>query len=281
MASLPTGFRFAYGLVGLLSGLIITAVGFVFLLGGSLTVGGGGIGAFTFFFGLFLTIISPVWYWIVRPIFVAVVGERDAPWYRPPGTLHSNRAVRYGSIGVYSIVGLVIGVVLLAVIFAGGGTETLELGETASNDQFEVTVDGYRTTTALDEEFGDETEASSGAVFVLLEIELTNIGESRVEAPGSGLSQDIELQYRDTAIDSESSSNFTTGGQSYTSYSDEVNLFEDNELFPGTSISGWVVFEMPEDFNAGEAVLRVEVEDTTGSDVFSWRLAEQQDESEG
>ncbi|WP_276997401.1 DUF4352 domain-containing protein [Haloquadratum walsbyi] len=278
MASLPSGFRFAYGLAGMLSGLVLTLIGFIFFLGGSLTVGGGGIGAFIFYFGIVLAVGSPVWYWIGRPIYVAIVGERNAPWYRPPGTLHPNRLIRYSSIGLYSAVGLLLGVIMFAILSGGSGAEILELSQTASNDQFEATVDGYRTATVLTEEFGDETRASSGAVFVLLEIEITNIGETRAEAPGSGLTQDFELQYRDTTTSTTSVSNFSANSQSYTSYSDEVNLFEDNELFPDSSVSGWVVFELPEGFDAGEATLRVEVEAETGSsDVFTWRLGEKEE----
>lgn len=279
MASFPAGFRFASGLAGLLGGLIITFVGFVFLLGGSLTVGGGDVGTLVFLLGIFLTVGSPAWYWIGRPIYVTTVGERNAPWYRPPGTLHSNRLIRYVSVGGYSVIGLFAILLLLALVSAGGGTETLELGQTVSNDQFEATVDGYRTANVLDREFAGETRAQSGATFVLLEVEVKNIGETRANAPGGSLSQDFELQYRDTTADPLSPSDFTASGQSYTSYLDGVTGSEDDEVFPSNSVSGWIVFEMPEGFDPTEAVLRVELQDDSGSNLYSWQLGNQATDS--
>jgi len=281
MASLPDGFRFAYGLLGLLGGLVIAGVGLVFTLGSALSVGGGGVGSFVFWFGVLLTVVSPIWYWIGRPVYVAVVGERDAPWYRPPGTLHSNKLVRYGSIGGYSIIGLLTVIIFFGLLSGGGGAETLDLGQTASNDQFEVTVDGYKTVTTIDKEFGGETTAQSGAVFLLLEVKVNNVGETRANAPGGSLSQDFELQYRDTTTAPLSPSDFrASGSQSYMSYPDEVTGAEDDEVFPGNSVSGWLVFEMPENFDPTEAVLRVELEDDSGDDVFSWRLESQANDSE-
>lgn len=270
MAGLPKGLKFAQGLAGLLTGMVLAGGAGVIGVGTALGVGGGGIWTAILLFGILLAVGAPVWYWILRPIFVWSYGERDAPWYRPPGTLHNNRLIRYGSIGGYSLAGLF---VLLLLVAAGtGGGEQHALGEQGSTEKFTASVTEVRTTDQLTEtgSFEDEESAANGATLVLVKFQIENTGDTQGEPPGDTLlSEEIALQYRDTSQEPIQVDDFSINGDSYVSYSESVES-QDGSIFPGTTLSGWLVFELPEDFDRGEAVLRVEL--GPDSEVYEWTL---------
>lgn len=272
MANFRDGFKFAQGLAGLLSGIVLAGVAIVVGIGTALGVGGGGIWNAVLLFAILLAIVSPLWYWVVRPIYIWKFDERDAPWYRPPGTLSSNRVVRYGSIGGYAIV---VGFVLLifgALIFSGGPTQ-LEIGEEGSTDKLTASVTEYETTDRLVEQgrlSDEERTATSGATFVLVRFELTNSGESQVEPPGNSiLGTKIVMVYKDSNVEPLNVDNFTVSGDSYVSYFEVVDE-HDGTIFPGTTVSGWIVFELPEGFEESDAVVRIEMK--PDSQVFEWTL---------
>lgn len=271
MVGLPEGLKFAQGLAGLLAGIVLAIIAVVAGVGASLGVGGGGIWSAILLFAILLTVGSPLWYWILRPIFVWSYGERNAPWYRPPGTLHNNRVVRVVTIGGYSLAVLLV-LLVFSVAITGGG-EQLELGEEAETEKFTASVTDIRTTDRLTEGEGfaeENKSAANGATFVLVRFQVENTGESQGEPPGDGLITDeIELQFKDNSQDSIQVDNFTAGGSAYVSYSEIVQR-QDGAIFPGTSLSGWLIFEVPEDFERGEAVVRVEL--GPDSDVYEWTL---------
>lgn len=272
MAGLPEGIKFAHGLAGLLSGIVLAFVAVVGGIGSSLGVGGSGIWGAILLFALLLVVGSPLWYWVLRPIFVWSYGERDAPWYRPPGTLHNSRLVRGVSIGGYSLAVLFLLLVFSAAIMGGGG-EQLEVGEEAETEKFTASVTEIRTTDRFTEGggFSEENQsAADSATFVLMQFQVENTGDSRGGPPGDTLLTDeIELQYKDNSQDPMRVDNFTADGASYVSYA-EVVQERDRSIFPGTSLSGWLVFELPEEFERGEAVVRVEL--GPDSDVYEWIL---------
>ena len=90
-------------------------------------------------------VLSPLWYWVLRPIYVWKFGEREAPWYRPLGTASENRAVHWSAMLGWSIIGILIVVLAVGSVFGGGGSGTGEnsgliVGETASHEGMNVTV---------------------------------------------------------------------------------------------------------------------------------------------
>lgn len=271
MVGLPKGLKFAQGLAGLLGGLVLAAVATVIGVGAALGVGDGGIWNAILLFSLFLAVGAPLWYWILRPIFVWSYGERGAPWYRPPGTLHDNRLVRYVSIGGYTLAAVF---VLAVFVVAGtGGGEQLTVGEQAEAEKLTASVTEVRTTDQLAEtgSLGEDVSAANGATLVLVKFQVENTGETQAEAPGDTLLGDeIALRYRDTDPDAKNVGDFTAEGTAYTSYS-EVVQEQDGSIFPGTTLSGWVVFELPEGFEREDAVFRVEL--GTESEVYEWTLA--------
>lgn len=272
MVGLPEGLKFAQGLAGLLSGIVLAVIALVGGAGASLGVGGGGAWSAILLFALLLVVGSPLWYWILRPIFVWSYRERNAPWYRPPGTLHNNRVVRVVSIGGYSLSVLFLLLVFSAAIMGGGG-EQLEVGEEAETEKFTASVTEVRTADRFTEGGGfieENQSAADSATFVLIQFQVENTGDSQGEPPGDGLiTEEIELQYKDNSQNPMRLFNFTADGSSYVSY-DEAVQEQDGTLFPGASVSGWLVFELPEGFEQGRAVVRVEL--GPDSDVYEWTL---------
>lgn len=273
MGSLREGFRFAHGLAGLLGGGVIAFVGAVVGVGVSFGVGGGGVWTGVFLFGILIALVSPLWYWLVRPFYIWRFGERDAPWYRPPGTLHPFRIVRYTAIGGYSIILIVIALIIVAIAF-GGGPTTLNLGEAGSTETLTAVATEYETASelvewnAITEEYEERKTPPAGATFVLIRFEVTNTGETRAKIPGGEIiGAEIVLRYKDSTADPVNVDNFMVDEQRYRSYSEQVESFDDT-LFPDQTISGWLVFELPQGFEQDDAVLRVEIED----EVLEWRL---------
>lgn len=276
MAGLPEGIKFAQGLAGLLSGIVLAIIAIVMGVGTSLGVGGSGIWGAVLLFATLLSIGSPLWYWVLRPIFVWSYGKRDAPWYRPPGTLHGNRLVRAVSIGGYGLAVLFSLLVFSAAIMGGGGGSgggQLELSEEAETEKFTASVTEIRTTNRFTEGDGfteEDQSAADGATFVLVQFQVENTGDTRGQPPGDTLiSDEIELQYKDNSQSPIGVDDFTSDGSSYASYTETVQE-QGESIFPGTSLSGWLLFELPEGFEQGEAIVRVEL--GPGADVYEWIL---------
>lgn len=239
--------------------------------GTALGVGGAGIWGGIFVFALLLAVGSPLWYWVGRPLYVWKFGERDAPFYRPPGTLSENRAVKYGSIGAYSLVVILLSIFIIAAATSGGPTQ-LELGEEVSTEKFAASVTEIETTDRIVESgLGEEErEVSPGATFVLVKFEITNIGDSQGEVPANKIiSNEVNMEYNDETLDPIETDHFSAEGVSYESYQ-TVSEENSNTIFPGTTISGWFVFQIAEGFDREDAVVRIEIGPET--QVYEWRL---------
>jgi hypothetical protein len=163
----------------------------------------------------------------------------------------------------------------------GSGSDgLLSIGDSVTSDGLEISVIEYDIAREYTEVLpgGDEGEietASSGAVFLFVKISVTHDGETAKIFPGT---QDVDAFYLGEKVDiveTFDGPNYRVGGTIYTRYANALDGADLEGVFPGTEVQGWVVFEMPENFDQTET--EIEIEDTEFSEVgrtYRWRLSE-------
>ncbi|ERG92137.1 MAG: hypothetical protein J07HQW1_02172 [Haloquadratum walsbyi J07HQW1] len=265
------GFRFARGLIGLVSGAVVATV--------ANTVAGFGVGGGGVWHGMFwvfgcVAVGSPLWYWIGRPLYVWRVGESGAVLFRLPGTRSDNRTVRYGSVTAYSLTAIILSVLVVTAATgagagAAGGPTQLQLGEEASTQTLAASVIDVATTDRI-----VSSPRTAGGPFVLIQFEITNIGDShqRVPSPtGVLFPAEIEMEYNGETVTPIRPGPFSADQVSYESYH-TVSADTDYTIAPGDSVSGWVVFRLTDGsaFNREFATVRIELGSRT--QVYEWSL---------
>jgi hypothetical protein len=124
---------------------------------------------------------------------------------------------------------------------------------------------------------GNEVESETsepGALFLLMKISIEHVGETEILLP-TGF--DFELIYKqENASFLVTGSDIRANGTTYPSYSRVLkNKDADSGAFPGTTVQGWVVFELPEGFDRSDAFVTIE-HNTRSIEAreYRWRLAE-------
>ena len=166
-----------------------------------------------------------------------------------------------------TLAGLIAIVAILAVaMFAGcveepssAPTETptpkteLSLGESAILEDIEITVVRFEESHEYEYTFNKTVYPAEGAKFLWVYVIAKNVGEVAREVPDR--SDGIEMLYKGEKI-------FTHNmGGSASSLKrkiyDSPGIFSD-QIFPGVTEEGWILFEVPEGIALSQAKIRVE-----------------------
>jgi hypothetical protein len=154
------------------------------------------------------------------------------------------------------------------------------IGENATSKSFTATVTDYQRISEYEaiyysntlgkyESRGIETPRE-GATFVIIYLRVENTGETEENLPDAG---DISLIYKGSEASSGAyESRFNHSGETYKTYwgqRDEKGEF----VFPDVGAEGWIMYEVPEDFETSEAVVEIVMEQEDGDhETYSWRL---------
>jgi hypothetical protein len=136
-----------------------------------------------------------------------------------------------------------------------------------------VTVDEF-TNVYSDGSEGDTKTPESGAVFLFVNIHVQNIGETEISFPERG--GDIELVYKGQgASDEFTGVDMRANSTLYPNYSRTLeDEGADTGAYPDSTVEGWVIFELPEEFERSDAIVTIRYSDISVADsrTFRWRL---------
>jgi hypothetical protein len=162
----------------------------------------------------------------------------------------------------------------------GRNNEPLTVGDSVTSNGLEISVTEFELASEYTEVFpdGDEGElqtASPGAVFLFIKVTVTHDGETEKTFPGPG---DVDAFYLGDKVDrvvTYTEPNYRIDGTIYTRYDNALDGAEREGVFPGTEVQGWVIFEVPENFDQTET--EIEIEDDEFSEegrTYRWELSE-------
>jgi hypothetical protein len=163
-----------------------------------------------------------------------------------------------------------------------GGNEELpvkRIGENATTKSLTATVTDYQTISeyeaisfshTLDEYQRERVTPEEGATFVIVHLRVKNTGETEEYLPDAG---DISLIYKSEASSGAYESRFNHSGETYKTYWEQRDQ-KGETVFPGVGAEGWVIYEVPENFEPSEAVVRIEMEQEGSIDDIPhrWKL---------
>lgn len=141
--------------------------------------------------------------------------------------------------------------------------EPRSVGESITYGGLKMAVTDYETVDEFtlvysDGDEGDTITAKSEAIFLFVNISVSNVGETERSFPERG--GDIELIYKGE----EGSDRFTgvdmrADGTMYPNYSRVLeDKGADTGAFPDTIVEGWAIFEVPKGFTESDAVVTIE-----------------------
>jgi len=151
-------------------------------------------------------------------------------------------------------------------------TSELSVGDSAIKDgTFRITVLKTRRLSQLDDEYGTTTPSPQAAFFAI-KIRAEHIGETEEDYPETDTIGAVNLFYLEEEVRSFSTPQTfqDSRGKEYTTYRSIIfDRGYDTGAFPDTSVTGWVVYELPDGFEPEEMTLKVR--QGSGEDLV-WRF---------
>jgi len=141
------------------------------------------------------------------------------------------------------------------------GTAPAMVGESVTQGQLTITVSNYTFAQRLDDAV--VRNSSENSKFLLVVVSVENTGTVQQRPP-----RNFELFYYDEEIDMRplAEESFYVRGKELDRYLSNTGY---SELYPGDTVEGWVVFEVPKDFDSKNATVQIGY-----GDSLRWRLAE-------
>lgn len=176
-------------------------------------------------------------------------------------TTSSYRNALLGGAAILSVLIILAIIGLVAAFVYAPSLQGPVVGDSVTEGGMKVTVLSYTTADQLG---GAEPKTPpQGAQYILFRVRVENVGETEQTFPDT-----INLIYQ-----SEESTRFsgfdpvTVNNRTIKSYYREQRY----SGYPGTTVMGWVIFEIPEDFDRSEVVLEIENVGKEG-ETIEWRL---------
>ena len=148
------------------------------------------------------------------------------------------------------------------------------VGESIFHAGLKMTIPDYKIIDEFTEVTNDGSERdvqtpSPGAAFLFVNIVLKNVGKTEREVPSD---DNINIIYKKEGISSDPFINMKVDNKIYSRYQKDYT----SGLFPGKTLQGWVVFQVPREFTESDAVVTIERGGIRGGDVdnriFRWQL---------
>lgn len=195
-------------------------------------------------FGLLLGLVSPLWYWVGRPI----VGARVPRVVPTPSDVPSPAVPVVRILPAIGVL-FVIGVAVTAVI----ALPVAPVGEPVTSNGPSVSITETRTTTEVTELDGQSVAASHGWRLLLVRIEVQNVADEPRPVPGQSVG-DIAVIAPECGANNfgEPANNcnqvyldgdFRADGEEYANY-DARQETVGGTISSGERITGWLVFRI-------------------------------------
>jgi len=195
-------------------------------------------------FGLLLGIVSPLWYWVVRPI----AGDRLARVVPMPSDVPSPAvpAVRIlPAIGVLFVIGMAVTAVIALPVAA--------VGEPVASDGLSVSITETQTVTEVTDLEGQSVAATHDWRLLLVRLEVHNVADGPRAVPGQSVG-DIAVIAPECGANNfgEPANNcnqayldgdFRADGEEYANY-DARQEAVGGTISSGERITGWLVFRI-------------------------------------
>lgn len=163
--------------------------------------------------------------------------------------------------------------------------EDRDFGEVVNHRGVEVAPIRWLTTDEItfdvDQGMAQDRTPAAGAEFLLTHIRAANEGDNRRELPsrssafGGSSGRNIRVYYSDEETNTiqfeDISSTYEVDGVQLTPY--HRSRFEGDatgEVYPGTTVEGWIVAEIAKGFSIEETTIEIEWGDGDKLEVFEW-----------
>jgi len=130
------------------------------------------------------------------------------------------------------------------------GSNQIEIGETATSGSLSFIVDAWGFAPI----WGD-SEPPEGAKFIWMYINVTNVGDVPIEH----LPHEFKVEYRGTSASPREARKDAYDLPSKTAYG---MMWSKKDYYPGTSNAGYILFEVPQNLESGEATLIAPIDGT-------------------
>lgn len=161
---------------------------------------------------------------------------------------------------------------------SGGGSNTLDFGDSDTHNGVQITVSDFMTTREMGEkvtvtsETVTRTPSSRIKIFLLTRIAVSHVGETESEIPNlSPMSHgEFSLVYNGDEVDIIGGVNrppyYVVDGERYQGYEHQVDQGTNGEPVFDKSFSGWIAHPVPEDFAPETAELSI----SWGGETATW-----------
>lgn len=147
-------------------------------------------------------------------------------------------------------------------------TQTRKFGESASHNGVEATPTHWFTSDEItyELEYNQTTRtAETGATWLLTRIEAATVGDNQRKLPGRGLSgtNDVNVLYsgeETTAGMDNTALSIVLEDGSIPTYTGDLQTKDAlSSVYPGVSVAGWIVSEIPEKYEPGKLKIKIKI----------------------
>lgn len=155
-----------------------------------------------------------------------------------------------------------------------GTPDPVPLGESFTYGGLEMTATEYRTTKSGEDNRGKQV-ADEGDIYLLVHLRVENVSGSRISYPERD--GDVRVLYQGEQVtDGLAWGKLVVDGEKLPLYRVDMDEKDaDIRAPPGTVVSGWTIFVLPEGFDESETLVGMTYTDERAENLeFKWRLAE-------
>lgn len=221
-------------------------------------------------FGIAIGIAGPLWYWVGRPL----LGDRIRS--RMPGVASSEGVKAAVLRTLPALLSLFLASAVLTAVI---GLPIVGLGDPIRTDGLSTTVSTVQTVQTIDDTDGGYGFGENGPGFVLIEVTVTNDGDTTHRLPGRSVG-DIALigPTCGTQTFGEPTNNcnqvyldgpFSAAGTTYASYDERLRA-AGGRIAPGERVRGWLAFRLENEPSSAPTVVPMVIVD----DVGRWTLGD-------
>lgn len=189
--------------------------------------------------GLFLSLVS-----LLVGLSLLLAGLLALPVVREELRDLANISVsRWGTVGIISVlIAVAMGGLVMAALGSGSAAS---VGEAAEKGNLRVTVVNYETLESVDTHRSDSVDPEASALLVNVKVE--HVGENKRVLPHQHTNEIVATYKGEATRSIYTGENITAGGTDYPAYSADYTAKGGDEAYGGTTVSGWVLFEIPPD----------------------------------